>query len=290
MHHIQSYLISWKKVGVIFIGSAIFALGFDLFLEPSGLNCGGVTGIAMIIASFLPFKAIGTIAAILNVPLFLMGFRVIGRRFFFGSLLGMLLSSVWLEVFTILKPIYMDPFLAALYGGALVGFGIGMITAAGASTGGTEIAARLIKKRLRNYPIGGLILGVDMAVILLNAFIYRDINNLLYSAVGLFVSSRVLDAVVYGLDYSKVALVISDQYEAIGQDISDKLGRGVTLLNGQGFYTRTDKRIILCAVKRQQVVELKELVTEIDPDAFVILQEAHQVLGDGFARFSADSL
>lgn len=283
-------VLSWKHIVTIVIGSAIFALGFDLFLQPNELNCGGVTGIAMIITSLLPFKAIGTLAAILNIPLFLMGYKAIGKKFFYGSLFGMLMSSVWLEAFTVFQPIYTDPLLAALYGGALVGFGIGMITAAGASTGGTEIAARLIKKRLRNYPIGRLMLGVDATVIFINAVIYQDINNLLYSAVGLFVSSKVLDAVVYGLDYSKVAMIISDHFEQVGQAISDKLGRGVTLLNGQGFYSRSDKKIIMCAVKRQQVTELKELVTEIDPDSFIILQEAHQVLGDGFARYSKDSL
>lgn len=130
-----------------------FALGFDLFLQPNELNCGGVTGIAMIITSLLPFKAIGTLAAILNIPLFLMGYKAIGKKFFYGSLFGMLMSSVWLEAFIVFQPIYTDPLLGALYGGALVGFGIGMITAAGASTGGTEIAARLIKNACATIPL-----------------------------------------------------------------------------------------------------------------------------------------
>jgi len=284
------FVLPWKNIVVIVAGSAILAMGFDLFLKPNGLNCGGVTGIAMIIASFLPFKAIGTLGAILNVPLFLMGYKAIGKKFFLGSLFGMVMTSLFLDLGTILRPIYTEPLLAALYGGALLGFGVGMITAVGASTGGTEIAARLLKKRMRNYPIGRLILAVDATVIALNALVYQDINNFLYSAVCIFVSSKVLDAVVYGLDYSKVAIVISEHFEEVGQAIGDKLHRGVTLLSGHGFYSKTEKQIIMCAVKRRQMTELKELVTEIDPNAFIILQEAHQVLGDGFARYSKDSL
>lgn len=282
--------LTWKHVLVIFVGSAVFALGFDLFLEPAALNCGGVTGIAMILAAFLPFKSIGILAVILNVPLFLLGYRVIGKKFFYSSLLGMVLSSVWLDCLTILPPVHTEPLLAALYGGALVGCGTGMITAVGASTGGTEIAARLLKTKFRSVPIGGLMLAVDAAVILTNAAIYHDINNLLYSAVGIFLCSKVLDAVVYGLDNSNVAMIITEAYERVGKALCDELERGVTLLDGRGYYTRTDKYIVICAVKRRQVVELKELVTRIDPEAFIILQEAHQVLGDGFARYSKDSL
>jgi len=281
---------SGRKLAAMVIGSLIGALGFNLFLEPNGLNCGGVTGIAMLISSFLPIKTIGTLAIILNIPLFILGYRSVGRKYFVGSLMGMLLYSLAIEALAMVEPIYTEPLMAALYGGALVGGGIGLITITGASTGGTEIAARLIKKKLRDYPIGKLILAVDAAVISVNALIYGDINNLLYSAVGLMVASKVLDAIVYGLDYSQVAMIVTNRHEEVGWAISEKLGRGVTLLSGQGFYTRADKHIILSAVKRRQVTELKELVTETDPDAFIILQEAHQVLGDGFGHYSEDSL
>lgn len=190
----------------------------------------------------------------------------------------------------ILPAMQTEPLLAAIYGGVLAGTGIGLVFAVGASTGGADIASRLIKRRLRNVQIGKIMLALDTVTVALTGLVYRDINNALYSVVTLYCSSKMIDMVVYGLDYSKVALIISDRYEEIAEAIEHKLSRGLTLLNGQGFYTKTEKKVILCALKRQQVAELKEIANSIDPNAFIILQEAHQVLGSGFKHYSKDDL
>ena len=277
-----------RNLFMIAVGSALFALGFDLFLEPCGINCGGVSGIAMLIVYALDNKwlTVGVLSALINIPLFFCGYKAIGKYFFFGSLLGMAVSSVCFDLFARILPVpMMEPLLAALFGGVMVGAGLGIVFVAGASTGGVDIVARLLKLRFRNFPIGKIILAMDMCTAVATGIVYRQFTNTLYSAITLFLSSVVLDKVVYSMDYAKVALIISDKYEDIATAIDGTLDRGVTLLQGQGFYCRKDKYVLLSAVKRQQLAELKELVISIDPSAFIILQDARQVLGDGFKRY-----
>ena len=277
-----------RNILMIFFGSTLFALGFDLFLEPSGINCGGVSGIAMLVvyATRVKWLTVGILSAMINIPLFFFGYRKIGKYFFFGSMFGMLISSVGFDLFAKILPVVpMDPLIAAIFGGVTVGAGLGVVFLAGASTGGTDIVARLLKLRFRNFPIGKLMLSMDLLIAVATGIVYRQFTNTLYSVITLYLSSVVLDKVVYGMDFSKVALIISDKYEDIATAIDGKLDRGVTLLQGQGFYKRSDKYVLLSAVKKKQLAQLKELVMDIDPDAFIILQDAQQVLGDGFKRY-----
>lgn len=274
----------------ILIGCALFALGFDLFLEPNGLNAGGISGIAMIITHVLGFGTIGAVSVLINLPLFLAGGKKIGMRFFIGSLIGTIFLSVFIDLFTRITPPVTEPLLGALYGGVLCGAGLGAVFLAQASTGGSDIIVRLLKQKFRNMPIGQLTLGFDLAVAGLTGIVFGNMSNMLYSLIAIFVSSRVIDAVVYRFDYSKVAMIISSHHDQIAHDITAKLERGVTYLYGQGYYSSQDTKVIVTAVKRNQLSELKELVVNIDPNAFIIVQEAHQVLGDGFARYSTDCL
>ena len=277
-----------KNVLMIIVGSAMFALGFDLFLEPCGINCGGVSGIAMLIVYAFDTKwmTVGVLSALINIPLCFCGYKAIGKGFFFGSLLGMAVTSVCFDLFARIIPVpTMDPQLASLIGGVCVGVGLGIVFVAGASTGGVAIVARLLKLRFRNFPIGKIILVMDLCTAVATGLVYGEFTNTLYSAITLYLSSVIVDKVVYSMYYAKVTLIISDQYEDIAAAIDGTLDRGVTLLQGQGFYCRKDKYVLLSAVKRQQLAELKELVISIDPGAFIILQDARQVLGDGFKRY-----
>lgn len=284
----------WREFRYVFqtmLGSVLYAIGFNLFMQPQGINGGGMSGIAMLIVELFGVGSVGLYMILFNIPLFAIGYSKIGRRFFFGSLVGLLSTSLAIDLLEgILPAMQTEPLLAAIYGGVLAGTGIGLVFAVGASTGGADIASRLIKRRLRNVQIGKIMLALDTVTVALTGLVYRDINNALYSVVTLYCSSKMIDMVVYGLDYSKVALIISDRYEEIAEAIEHKLSRGLTLLNGQGFYTKTEKKVILCALKRQQVAELKEIANSIDPNAFIILQEAHQVLGSGFKHYSKDDL
>lgn len=277
-------------VGKIMLGCALFALGFDLFLAPNDLNAGGVSGLAMVLVHILGFGAVGVVSMLMNLPLFIAGGLKIGKTFFLGSLIGMIASSVMIDIFSLIPVPQLEPLIGALYGGVLCGAGLGIVFTTGASTGGSDIVVRLLKMRWQSVPIGTISIFFDMTVAALTGLVFQDLTRALYSGVAIFVTGQVIDAVVYRFDYSKVALIITKEYDAVAQVISDRLERGATFLNGEGSYSHRPTKVVLTAVKRQQVAELKALVVEIDPDAFIIVQEAHQVLGDGFSHYSKDSL
>ena len=280
----------WELVKNI-VGCAMFALGFDLFLSPNGLNAGGISGLSMVIVHFLGFGTIGLVTALLNLPLVVLGGLKIGKKFFFGSLLGMLLSSGFIDLFAwVLPKVECEPLLAALYGGVLCGIGLGAVFTSGGSTGGSDIIVRLLKLRWNHVPIGVINIIFDLAVAALTGIVFQDISRALYSGIAIFVTGKIIDAVVYSFDYSKVALIITPKYAQVAKAISEKLDRGATFLEAEGTYTGKSTKVVLSAVKRQQISELKELVSQIDPDAFIIVQEAHQVLGDGFSKYSKYSL
>lgn len=284
----------WNKYGWIpatILGSAVFAVGFAVFLQPQDLNAGGISGLAQIVVELLGFGSVGTLSILINLPLFILGGMKIGRRFFTGSLLGMTLSSVMIDFFySLWGGLNLDPLVSVLYGGVLCGLGLGIVFVCGTSTGGSDILVRLLKLRYRNVPIGQISMCFDAAVVLLTGLVFHDITKALYTGIAVFVTSQVIDAVVYRFDYSKVALIISREHEEIARQIGLKLDRGATFLHGEGSYSHTPTKVVLAAVKKQQVAELKELVTRIDPNAFIIVQEAHQVLGDGFSKYTKDSL
>ncbi len=274
----------------IVVGAALLALGFNLFLYPNNLNAGGLSGLAMVIVYVLGHSSIGVITALMNLPLFAFAGLKIGKKFFLGSLVGMACSALFIDLFARIPAPESEPLLAALYGGVICGVGLGIVFTTGASTGGSDIVVRLLKMKYQNVPIGTISICFDACVILLTAIVFGNFSIALYSGVACFVSGQVVDAVVYRFDYSRVALIITKHHEKMAREIEKQLNRGATYLHGEGSYTRENLIVVLTAVKRQQLADLKRLVSETDPDAFVIVQEAHQVLGDGFSRYSKDSL
>ena len=272
------------------LGSLIFALGFDLFLVPNNLNPGGISGLSVIIVELLGFGRVGTLSILINLPLFALGGIKIGKRFFMGSLIGMVSSSLLIDLLVLIPAPQSEPLLGALYGGVICGAGLGMVFVTGTSTGGSDILVRLLKLRYRNVPIGQISMTFDLIVVVLTGIVFHDVTKALYTGVTVYICGKVIDAMVYRFDYSKVALIISREYDEIARQIGLKLDRGATFLHGEGSYSGTPTKVVLAAIKRQQLAELKELVTRIDPNAFIIVQEAHQVLGDGFSRYSKDSL
>ena len=287
----------WDKIGWILttiVGSIIFGASYALFLDPAGFNAGGISGLAAVFVELfnsngaIPFLTIGTLTILINLPLFAFGGVKIGKRFFFGSLLGMLVSSAVIDYFP--YSLSTEPLMAAIYGGAMAGFGVGIVFLSGTSTGGADIIVRLVKLKARNMNLGQISITFDAFVILLTGLVFGDISNALYTGIAVFLVGKVMDAVVYGFDNSKIAMIITSQHEKVADEVSEKLGRGATYLYSQGTYTHQDSKVVLVAVYPKQVAELKDIVVAIDPDAFVILQDAHQVLGDGFIKHSKDSL
>lgn len=284
--HIQ--IVGW--IGKIVIGCALFALGFDLFLSPNDLNAGGISGLAMVLVHLLGFGAVGIITMLMNLPLFIAGGVKIGKTFFWGSLVGMIASSLMIDLFAYIPVPQIDPLLGAIYGGVFCGAGLGMVFTTGASTGGSDIVVRLLKRRWQSVPIGTISIFFDMTVAALTGLVFHDLTKALYSGVTIFITGQVIDAVVYRFDYSKVVLIISKEYEAIAKRIGNDLDRGATFLDGEGSYSHQPTKVVFTVVKRQQIAELKQMVVELDPNAFIVVQEAHQVLGEGFARYSKDAL
>ena len=280
--------IGWMLLTAV--GSTLFALGFAWFLIPNDINTGGISGLAMVLRELTGLGSVGTLSILMNIPLFLVGGMKIGKRFFVGSFIGMIVSSAMIDVFSLVPFSTPEPLIGGLYGGVLCGAGLGLVFLSGASTGGSDILVRLMKKKYRNLPIGAISMMFDAMVVLLTGLVFRDISKALYSGVVVFVSGQVIDAIVYRFDYSRMALIISKEHKAIAAAIGEKLDRGATYLHGAGSYTGKDMEVVLAVVRKGQLAELKELVMEIDPGAFVIVQEAHQVLGDGFSHYSSDSL
>lgn len=288
----------WDKYGwfvMTVVGSAIFGAGYALFLGPNGLNAGGISGLAANIVQLInpngtiPFLNVGVLTIAINLPLFAIGGVKIGKRFFFGSLLGLTISSLIMDYLPI-TVVLDDLLLAALYGAAVTGLGLGFVFMAGTSTGGSDIVVRLVKLKARSMNIGSIAMMFDVFVVALTGLVFGDIENALYTGISAFLCSKVIDIVVYGFDNSKVALVITQEYERVAREVGSKLGRGATYLYSQGTYSGREGKVVLVAVKRQQIAELKELVTEADENAFVIMFDAHQVLGNNFARYTKDSL
>ena len=286
----QEFWQKYKWIPMTVAGSAIFAAGFAFFLQPNDMSPGGISGLSLILVELLGFGSVGMLSILINLPLFILGGMKIGKRFFVGSLIGMTLSSVLIDVFAAMQMAATEPLIAIVYGGVLCGVGIGIVFVSGTSTGGSDILVRLLKLRYRNVPIGQISLTFDAVVVLLTGLVFRDMNKALYTGITVFLCGKMVDAVVYRFDYSKVAMIISREYETIAKEIGSKLDRGATFLHGEGSYTGENTKVVLVAIRKQQLAELKELVMDLDPGAFIIVQEAHQVLGDGFLRYSKHSL
>jgi uncharacterized membrane-anchored protein YitT (DUF2179 family) len=279
---IQDYL-------VISAGALLFAAGLSLFAEPFHIAPGGVSGLSIII-NYLSGLPVGLTIIIINIPLFLAGFLKLGRSFVLSSLYAMLLSSALIDWLARIPPFVEEPLLAALYGGLFIGAGMGIIFTHGASTGGSDIIVRLLRLRFRGLKLGRIMFLTDLAVIALAALVFRDLNRALYAVITVYVNSIVIDGIIYGLEFSKVAYVISQKSAEIAPRIQEELERGVTFFFGEGGYSHQPARIIMCALKQQQIVKFYAIVHEVDPDAFVIVTNAHEVVGYGFKAPGARDL
>ena len=271
--------------------SALYAVGFNWCYVPNDIAFSGITGIAQIINAVLPWAPVGAVVVVLNVPLFLLGWWFLGGRLLVGSLAAMLLSSAAIDAVDALwrfSP--MDPMLASLYGGVLLGLSLGVVFLQGATTGGTDLAARLLKVPLPWLPMGKLLLAVDLVVIAAVALAFRSLDSALYGIVSLYVTTLVMDWVLYGLDNARVAYIISQKPGEVAAAILREMERGVTLLKGQGGWSGEDRQVLLVAFKQRQIVSLKRTVRALDPAAFLIVCPAHEVLGDGFRSHHQNDL
>ena len=279
-----------KNYLLILVGAAVYALAFDAFFVPNGIAFGGVTGLAQILNFFVPQVPVGTMVILFNIPLFLLGWRLFGRHMLISSLFAMTVSSLFIDLlplFCKFSPME-DKLLACIFGGVVLGVGLGITFLQGATTGGTEIVARLLKLKLSWLPMGKLLLLADLTVVALVALVFRSMGTALYGIVALYISTVVMDWVLYGMDNAKVAYIISDHPQEIARVVMEEMERTVTYLEGEGGYTGQSKKVILCAFKQRQVVAIKEAVRRADPNAFMIVTNAHEVLGEGFGSYHGE--
>lgn len=282
-HYLKSY-------AMIFLGAVTFGLAVDWFFVPNQVAMGGVTGLAQAINAVVPALPVGVMMIVMNVPLFLAGWKFIGGHMLVSSLFAMVASSLAIDLIgTFYSFAAIDPMLACLCGGALMGVGLGVIYAQGAATGGSDIVARLVKLKKPWMQMGRLILILDFMVLSLAAVAFGRLEAALYGVVALFVSTQVMDTVLYGMNTSKVAYVITDHWQDAAKALMG-MERGVTILRGEGAYTGDEKRVLLVAFKQREIVQVKRLVHDIDPRAFLIVLESRDVLGKGFGEYKKEEI
>lgn len=273
-----------KKYPMTLLGAAVMALALDMFLAPGGIAPGGVSGLAMIVGYFADFP-IGILIFLINIPIFIWGFMEFDRKFLISSVVGMIALSVFTDVFgRFITPMTDNEILQAVFGGAMMGLGMAIVFMSGATTGGSDIVAKILKKRFPYFSIGIFILIIDAVVVLLSGLVSGRWETMLFSGAALYISSRTIDGVLDGVDYSKMAFIISDYTEEIAAAISEKMQRGATVFSGYSGYSGMDKDTIMCVVRRNEIVKLKEIVRDIDRGSFVVVADVREVLGNGFAQ------
>lgn len=280
-----------KDYGVITASCLLYAFAFNCFFQTNSLAMGGFTGIAQVLARLIPGLPIGTTVFVMNVPLMIIGVKKQGWGLLFASVYAIFVSSAMIDVMAALVTFpAMEPLLACLYGGVLMGIALGLMMLKNATTGGTELAARLLRYVIRNLSIGKLCLAIDVTVVSIYALTFGNLDSALYGVVAMYISSIAMDMVVYGSVNAKLAYIISDHCPQITQKLMD-MELGATILTGKGAFTGNNKNVLMCAAKPAKIARIKAVVAQVDPDkAFVIVTDAKEVYGEGFGEYGDSAL
>ena len=286
-HKVKTFVIDYA---IIILGCFIYAVSMALFSSPNDIAPGGVIGISILVNHLVPVLPIGLLSLVLNIPLVIWGGIEIGWKYLSRSLSATVISSIMMDAFelpairNIIKPYTGNMLLVCVFGGILCGAGMALIFNRGGSTGGTDIVSRIMHKRKPHVSLGKFMLICDAFVVAAAAVVYGNIENALYSIVFIFVSTKIIDIMVYGFarNNGKLLFIVTAHHEEITELILRDVDRGVTLLNAQGGYNKDDKKVILCAVRPNQVHQTTVLVHSVDPSAFVIVTTAGTISGEGF--------
>lgn len=276
---------------LILIGTAVMALAIQCIYDRVGLVTGGFTGLTIVIRSLTKSVIEDGIPLwftniVLNIPVFLYSYMKFGRKFVGRTLFATLMLSVWLYIIPGVDLSGDDYLLAALFGGVFTGVGMGLVLRAGATTGGTDMVAALIQSRMRHYSVVQIMQVMDAAIVIAGLYVF-GLRSTLYAVVSIFVMTKVSDAFLEGFKNSKAALIITNHHEEVAQRLMDELDRGVTGMDAKGMYTQNYKCVLYCVVSRKEIVRLKEIVNDVDPEAFVIVSDVREVLGEGFMEYSS---
>ncbi|MBN2878677.1 MAG: YitT family protein [Clostridia bacterium] len=278
--------LKFKTIFFVTLGSFFLAAAFSIFFIPNEIAPGGVSGFATLLNALLGWN-VSLLVLILNVPLFLGGWRKHGFRFMMLSLFSTILLSLFIEVIKMpvewVKMVQEDMLLSSIFGGALAGLGLGLVIREGATTGGTDLLAMIINDKFPNIGVAWVLFAIDFLVVTAAVVLLSPLAGL-YALVALFVSSKVLDFVQTGMDSAKAFMIVSNRSQDITQAIMTKIERGVTLLDGHGGFSRTHKEVVLCVVSRTQIAKLRSVIKDIDENAFVMMYDVKEVEGEGFTK------
>ena len=267
----------------IALGSLIGAVAYPMFLVPNHIAPGGLTGLATVL-NYLLQVPVGMTSLVLNIPLFIIGYRSMGRVFALRSLIATIIFSVLIDLIP-LPALTHEPFLGALFGGVLLGAGLGLILRGGATTGGSDIVARMVHSRFQHISVGAILFFIDCCVVAMAGF-FIEVEYALYAFISLYASSKLIDVVMDGLTREKACYVISSQHELVKKELMEQLDRGVTVLTAEGGYSGEKRPVLLCVLSAQEVGRLKAIVRGADERAFVFISDAHEVLGEGFRKLT----
>ena len=277
-----------KKTAIDFLyfsaGGALYALSVDMFTAPNGILLGGFTGIGTIL-NYLFSVPIGTAVFLLNVPLFLTAFHKFGFRFIVKTVFATFLMALFMDVFALFVPVYTgDKLLSALFGGILGGTGLGLVFLRGATTGGTDILSKLLRLRFPSFSMGRMVLFLDLAVIAVSFFVYKSLENVLYSLVVIYISAQCIDLVLSGFSHDKLLFMITEKGADAVREITSALDCGVSVLAVRGGYSEHARQMLFCAVRAGDANRVAKAVQELDGNAFIVITEAAEIRGEGFYR------
>ncbi|MCM1126008.1 MAG: YitT family protein [Lachnospiraceae bacterium] len=278
-----------KKFLLITCGTLFFGMALSLFIDPNDFAPGGASGLAIILNRVIPLET-GTLFLLINIPIMILGVWQFGWKFILATLYATLMSSVFTNLFKSLPPLTTEPILAAVFGGALLALGMGMVLRNGATTGGSDIIVKCLRRKKPYLKTGTLLLLVDAVVIGIGGIVFRNVESMLYSVLSVAVTSAVLDMVLYGRDEAKLIYIVSDYFEEIAKRILGEVDIGVTYLSGTGGYERKEKQVILCVVKKPMAHKVEEIVKQEDAAAFMIISSASEIYGEGYKSYFGEKL
>ena len=277
---LKKYFIDFLGIA---IGTIIMAIATSFFLLPNQLSTGGFSGIATIIYYLFNLE-VGTVMLILNIPLLLFGFFRIGKDFLIKSIMGSIMLSIFIDIFDKFSPFTTDRLLACIYGGILMGIGTGIILKVNSSTGGTDLLSYVIRSYKKHFQSSSLIVIIDTIIVTLSVVVFRDIEVGLYSAIAIFLMGKMIDVIFEGVEFTKMMFIISPKYEEIARKISKKVNRGSTGIYIKGMFKQDEKMMLFCVGSRSEIRKMKELATQIDKKAFIVICNAREAWGKGFKR------
>ncbi|OAS15284.1 hypothetical protein A8708_22690 [Paenibacillus oryzisoli] len=265
----------------LFIGAVLMSVGLEIFLVPNRIIDGGITGISIIL-SYLTQTPIGVFLTLLNIPFLFIGYKLIGKTFALSTLFAILVMSAGTVLLHPVKELTNDPLLAAVFGGIILGIGVGMVIRFGGSLDGTEIVAILVSKKIP-FSVGEIVMFFNLFILGSAGFVYTW-DRAMYSLIAYFIAYKMIDVTIEGFDESKAVWIISDNFREIGGAIMDRLGRGVTYLEGEGGFSGDNKKVIFCVITRLEEAKLKSIVDGLDPRAFLAVGNIHDVKGGRFKK------